>query len=110
MIWLLAGIFAFTCWLPSQGKADTVLGGVARTVEDIGNQIVGNPVARKNERLQQEVEGRGPGSPDQRNLQILQQNGYNQNQYKDDETMRTEQAIINENSPESLMPNMRRQQ
>lgn len=42
-------------FIPHPLYGDDILGGVARTVEDIGGQIVGNQASRNNHRLEQRM-------------------------------------------------------
>lgn len=41
--------------MPNLILAESILGGVARTVEDIGGQIVGNPAAKNNDKLERQM-------------------------------------------------------
>ncbi|NMC63899.1 MAG: hypothetical protein GYA55_12115 [SAR324 cluster bacterium] len=46
--------------MPNPILAESILGGVARTIEDIGGQIVGNPAAKNNDKLERQMmQGQG---------------------------------------------------
>ena len=68
---LLAAALLCMLSLSCPAEAQDLIGGVARTVEDIGGQIVGNPAARRNDRVQRNVEGRMPGSPEENDVHGL---------------------------------------
>ena len=71
----MPAIFFLAFFIPLSAGADSILGGVARTVEDIGGQIVGNPAAKRGDRARDRLENGSAGNQEE-HLQVIEAEPY----------------------------------